>query len=103
MKTFFIIVLRLVSVLIALVAARMTYFAMWFRLEGSSELEWVEGVDIMLGAAFAVAFVLFFIPNRLSAPKDCFVVLCVAAVIWLSVSGFLISSHQMQDRIRSTR
>jgi hypothetical protein len=40
--------LRVVAVLLAGWAAFWTYFALWFRLEGSSELEWIKGEDLKL-------------------------------------------------------
>jgi hypothetical protein len=47
--------LRVVAVLLAGWAANWTYFAMWFRMEGSSELEMIKVVDVELGGAFALA------------------------------------------------
>ena len=93
--------LRVVAVLLAGWAAFWTYFAMWFRLEGSDELEWVKKVDLQLGGAFALAVVLFFVPERLKKPIQCLLILGIAALVWFCVSGYLISSHEWQHRVRS--
>jgi len=93
--------LRVVAVLLAGWAAFWTYFALWFRLEGSDELEWVKKVDLELGGAFALAVVLFFVPQRLKKPMQCLLILGIAALVWFCVSGCLISSHEWQHRVRS--
>ena len=93
--------LRVIAILLAGWAAFWSFFAMMFRLEGSDELEWVKGVDLQLGGAFALAVVLFFFPERIKKPQQCFLILGVAALVWFCVSGFLISSHEWQHRVRS--
>jgi hypothetical protein len=47
--------LRVIAVLLAGWAAYWTYFAIWFRLEGSDEFEWVKKVDFEHGGCFALA------------------------------------------------
>jgi hypothetical protein len=93
--------LRLIAVLLAGWAAFWSFFAMMFRLEGSDELEWVKRVDLQVGGIFALALVLFFVPGRIKKPIQCLLILGIAAGIWFCVSGFLISSHEWQHRVRS--
>lgn len=93
--------LRVVAVLLAAGASYLTFYAMWFRLEGSDELKWLERIDIYLGGGFALAFLLFFIPGRMKATKQWCVVLSGALLAWSSVSGCLIFLHREQYRIRS--
>jgi hypothetical protein len=97
----FVWLLRVVAVLLGAWAAFWTFFAMNFRMEGSDELEWVKRVDLELGGAFALAVILFFLPERLKKPVQCLLILGTAALVWFCVSGFLISSHEWQHRVRS--
>ena len=97
------IVLRILGVLLAFIAARNTYYAMWFRLEGSDELEMIVQADLVLGAAFAVALLLFFTPDCRWNPRAWVRAIIAAAVIWTCISGFLIESHRQQHRIRSSQ
>src|SRR5262249_22920901 len=83
--------LRIVAVLLAGWAAFWTYFAMWFRLEGSDELKWIRKADLELGGIFALAVVLFFVPERLKKPIQCLLIFGIAALVWSCVSGYLIA------------
>src|SRR5438046_903962 len=93
--------LRVLAVLLAAAAAIVAYCAMCLRLDSSDELSEIEGLDVDLGAAFALAVVLLFAPSRLKAPLAWVLTLIGAALIWLCVSGSLIWWHREQDRIRS--
>jgi hypothetical protein len=96
------IVLRVLGVLLAGVASVEACFAMCFRLEGSDELRMIERLDLDLGAVFAFAFVLVFVPSSLKAPRAWLLTAGGAALMWMCVSGSLIWSHREQYRIRST-
>jgi phosphatidylglycerophosphate synthase len=93
--------LRIGGVILSGVAILHAYYAMWFRLEGSHELRMIEGVDLEIGAMFAIALLLFFAPDCRVKPKAWLVAIVVAVSIWTCVSGFLIWSHREQHRIRS--
>jgi hypothetical protein len=93
---------RIVAVPLALVASHDAFFASLFRLEGSFELRMIERVDLEIGAMFAFAMLLFFAPNCRWNPKAWLLAIIGAAVIWTCVSGWLISSHRWQYRVRST-
>ena len=93
--------LRAVAVLLTGWAAYWTYFAMGFRLEGSGELEWAKKADLVLGGAFALGVILFFVPERLKKPIQCLLILGIAVLVWFCVSGYLISSHEWQYHVRS--
>jgi hypothetical protein len=95
------VILRVIAVLIAGWAAVGAYYAMWFRMEGSSELRMIEEVDLDIGGMFALAFVLFFAPGRIRAPKAWLLTAIGAASIWICVSGGLIHRHREQHRFRS--
>jgi hypothetical protein len=97
----FVWALRAVAVVLAGWAAYWTYFAMWFRLEGFDELQWVKQEDLKLGGAFALAVVLFFVPGRFKKSVQCILIIGIAALAWFCVSGYLISSHEWQYRVRS--
>jgi hypothetical protein len=93
---------RVIAVLVALPTAIETYFAMWFRFDTLEEFDWVKNLDVVLGGAFALAFSLFFLPGKLKKPKVCSLVVGIAVLIWLSVSGYLLSLHEWQYRVRFT-
>ena len=97
------IVLRYIAVLLARWASLCVYYAMWFRMEGSSELRLAEEMDLEVGGMFALAFILLFAPGRIRAPKAWLLAAIGAASIWVGVSGWLIHIHREQDRIRSER
>jgi hypothetical protein len=89
------------AVILVGLASIETCFAMSFRLEGSDELKMIERVDFELGGIFALAFLLFFAPSHIRAPKAWLFALLGATSLWLGVSGSLIYSHREQHRIRS--
>jgi hypothetical protein len=96
-----VVILRVIAVLVALLTAIQTFFAMWFRFDSMEEFAWIKEEDVILGGAFALAFILFFLPSQLRKPKVSFLIVGIAALIWLSVSGYLISLHHWQYRVRS--
>jgi hypothetical protein len=93
--------LRMVAVLIATCAGLGAFFAMMFRFDSSDEFEWVKQVDVELGGAFALAVVLFFVPNRITKPVQCILIVGAALLVWLFVSWNLIAHHEWVDRVRS--
>ncbi|GEM_PF-4666475 len=86
---------------LALMGTLHAYYALWFRLEGSDELRWIEQVDLALGFALALAFVLLFAPGRFGTTKAWILTAVAAGLIWVFVSGSLIWWHREQHRIRS--
>jgi hypothetical protein len=93
---------RVAGGMVALLALRDAWNAMWFRLESFDELKMIEQADFELGGVFALAILLFLAPNcRLNA-KLWLIAIIGAIVIWTCVSGLLISSHQEQYHIRSS-
>src|SRR5262245_48976044 len=91
--------LQVVAVVVAGWAAAGTYFAVWFRIEGSSELQMIKNDDLQLGGAFALAVVLFFVPDQLKKPVRCLLIVGIAAWVWVAVSGGLIFWHDWQVRV----
>jgi hypothetical protein len=93
--------LRVVAVLIAGGAGLGAFFAMMFRFDTLEELEMVKQFDVELGGALALAVVLFFVPNRIKKPRQCVLVLGIAALVWLFVSWNLTAHHEWVHRVRS--
>src|SRR5262245_48801080 len=92
---------RILAVSLAAVASCETYLTIGFRLEGASELRQVEEWDIVLGAMFALAFILFVTPSRAKAIWVWILAVFGAALVWLCVTGLLLQKHreQYQQRI----
>jgi hypothetical protein len=92
---------RVVAVLIAVWAALGAFFAYMFRFDSSDEFEMVKQVDLEYGGLLALAVVLFFVPGRIKKPVQCFLILCVAVLVWLFVSWSLLAHHEWVYRVRS--
>jgi hypothetical protein len=95
------VLLRALGFLLGLGAFAQIPAALWFRIDSAEELRTIELIDLALGGAFALAFVLVFIPKEWKAPRAWIVTAIGAAVVWLCVSGSLIWTHREQVRIRS--
>ncbi len=93
--------LRVGGVLLAGMAMGEAYFAMGFRLEETHELRMIEQADLIIGAGFAIAVLLFFAPDCRWKPRAWLHAIVGAALIGTCISGFLISAHRKQHRIRS--
>jgi hypothetical protein len=96
-----VLVLRVVAVMIALWAGLGAFFAMMFRFDSNDEFEMVKQFDREVGGWFALAVVLFFVPNRIKKPAQCVLILGVALLVWIFVSWNLIAHHEWVDRVRS--
>jgi hypothetical protein len=96
-----VLVLRVVAVLIGVWAGFWAYFAMIFRFDSLDEFEMVKQFDREVGGWFALAVILFFLPNRIKKPVQCVLILGIAALVWLFVSWNLIAHHEWVDRVRS--
>jgi hypothetical protein len=93
--------LRVVAVLIAAWAGLGAFFAMMFRFDSPDEFEMVKQFDVEVGGYLALAVILFFVPNRITKPVQCGLIVGVAALVWLFVSWNLIAHHEWVDRVRS--
>jgi len=98
------VILRVgIGVMVALIATFLALGALMFRMEGSDELAWIERVDIAVGLAFAIAFMLLFAPARFNPARRWRVTGLIAGLVWLVVTLILLDWHWTQDRIGSAR
>jgi hypothetical protein len=96
-------VLRVVGVCVGVYALVNVFFASMFRMDTAGELPWVLRMDMVVGAATALATLLCRIPapGQGTARWHAWTAI-TAALLWAAVSGGLMWIHYEQYRIRSS-
>lgn len=92
--------LRVVALLVAAWASQGAFFAYIFRFDSTDEFEFVKQADVEYGGLLALSVVLFFVPGRIKQPLQCILILGVASLVWLFVSGSLLAHHEWVHRVR---